>query len=501
MDIAVIGGGAAAVALLDALAVVGDVRDARDGGARGGTVTVFEPSPRLWRGRPYGPDLDAVRVNAPPALMSVRHGDFGHYAAWLGDRAAPHADPLFGRSVVPRALYGAYLEHTAEKAVAGLGERGWAVRVVPERVTGAAVSGDRDRIVLRTAGARAGREFEATRLALCVGGGSPRDLYGLAGAPGFVADPYPLAGTLPAVPTGSDVAVVGSGLTAVDVVVALAARGHTGRIALLSRSGVLPHVWQRPGEPGDPGEHRPRHLTPERVAELHAARGGLTLDDLAVLLRTELAEAGEDFGELAAELLATPSEDPVRRLRAQLAAVDDPRIGRRVVQTAAHTVGPAAWPLLPAAERERLRRHARTAVSVASPMVPVNAAVLLRLLDSGQLTLVPGVRAVEPVNGRFRVRHDGGTRTAETVLNAVNPPPQAVPAAARHLVGSLVDAGLATREPSGGILPADPRVRVVGDLRGDGPFLTASIPGVAAQATAAARAFHGVRPDPPGRRS
>ncbi|WP_344535221.1 FAD/NAD(P)-binding protein [Streptomyces albiaxialis] len=481
MDIAIIGGGAAAVALLDALAT------ARDGGAAGGTVTVFEPSPRLWRGRPYGPDLDAVRVNAPPALMSVRHGDFGHYADWLGDGlAARHVDPLFGQPLVPRALYGTYLEHTAEKAMAALAEQGRTVHVVPERVTGVAGAGPRGRLTLHTGG---GREFEADRLALCVGGGTPPDPYGLAGAPGFVADPYPLARGLREVPYGDEVAVIGSGLTAVDVVVALAARGHTGPVALLSRSGVLPHVWQRPDG------RRPRHLTPERVAELHAARGGLALDDLVGLLRAELAEEGEDFDALAAGLLATGHEDPVRRLRAQLAAVDDPRIGRRVVQAAAHTVGPVAWRLLPGADRARLRRHARTAVSVASPMVPGNAAVLLRLLDSGQLTVVPGVRGIEPVSGRFRIRHGGGTRAAGSVVNAVNPPPQTVPAAARELVRALAVAGLATVHPSGGLLPADPRVQVVGDLTGGGPFLTASVPGVTVQAAAAARAFGDPRGD------
>ncbi|MFI1380132.1 FAD/NAD(P)-binding protein [Embleya sp. NPDC020886] len=474
MDIAIVGGGAAAVGLLHALATTEGTAEA--GGT--GTVTVFEPSPHRWRGRPYGPDLDAVLVNTPPALMSVRSGAFGHFADWLGARGGDHLDPLLGQPLVPRALYGEYLVHAAEKAVAALGEQGWPVRVVAARVGAVVRTGAG--LVLRTDD---GRKFRADRVALCVGGGTAPDPYGLAGEAGFTADPYPLAGSLDRIAAADHVAVVGSGLTAVDVVVALAARRYPGRITLLSRSGVLPYVWQRPDG------RRPTHVTVERVAALHAARGRLALADLVDLLRTELADAGEDFDDLAARLRGPGADDPVRHLRAQLAEVDDPRIGRRVLQETAHTVGPYAWRLLPEADRDRLRRRLRTATSVASPMVPVNASVVLRLLESGQLTVAAGVDAIEPVNGRFLVHAGGGRHTAQAVVNAVNSPAQALPGAARDLVRSLTDAGLATLHPAGGVVPTDPRVHVVGDLTGGGSFLTSSIAGVTAQASRTAAAL------------
>ncbi len=126
MDIAIVVGGAAAVGLLDALATqpthATGVADAAVG--RIDTITVFEPSPHLWQGRPYGPELAAVLVNTPPALMSVCARDRDHFAAWLGQRVADHLDPLLGQPLVPRALYGEYLVHSAEKAVAALGGTG-----------------------------------------------------------------------------------------------------------------------------------------------------------------------------------------------------------------------------------------------------------------------------------------------------------------------------------------------------------------------------------------
>ncbi|MGW8884595.1 FAD/NAD(P)-binding protein [Streptomyces sp. NPDC055749] len=474
MDIAIVGAGAAAVGLLDTLAATADSP---------GTITVFEPSPHLWRGRPYGPDLDTVLVNAPPAIMSIRHLDFGHYAAWLGTRGTAHIDERLGQPLVPRALYGEYLAHTAETASAALREDGWKVRIVPARVTEVARSGAT--WSLRTEN---GHGHEAGHVALCVGGGTPQDHYGLAGAPGFVDDPYPLARTLDRVPPGSSIAVIGSGLTAVDIVVSLAARGHTGPITLLSRSGVLPHVGQRPVG------HRPQHVTAERVAALHRRHGVVTLQDLSGLMRAELAEKGEDFEALMADLAASGAEDPVRRLRAQLAAVEDFRIGRRVLQETAHSVGPYAWRWLPEPDRLRLVRHFRTATSVASPMVPVNAATMMRELDSGQVTLSAGVRRIEVADGVFRVHADDGERTFDVVVNAVNPPPRAIPRAAGQLVAALLADGSAELHPAGGLVPADPRLHVVGDLAGGGSFITSSIAGIAAQAARAAQAIVATQP-------
>ncbi len=468
MDIGIVGGGAAAVGLLDALA-----REARSPRA----VTVFEPSPHLWRGRPYAPDLDSVLVNAPPAIMSIRAGDFGHYASWLGSRGEAHLDRRLGAPLVPRSLYGEYLEHTAEKAIAALRESGSHLHVVPAAVVGAASTGGRH--ALRTDD---GGDHVVDAVVLCVGGGPPDDHYGLAVAPGFVNDPYPLARTLDDMPLDSDIAVIGSGLTAVDIVVSLAARGHTGRISLLSRTGMLPHVWQQPIA------HRPRHVTVDRVRALLARDGEVTLDHLTDLLREEMADAGEDLDALVADLRAARADDPVDRLRRQIAAITAPEIGRRVLQEAAHTVGPYAWRQLPERDRDRLRAHSRTVISVASPMIPVNAVRMLGLFDSGRLEMLAGVRDItRNDDGGLTVETGSGERHADVVINAVNPRPHAVPRSAARLVRDLVDAGMAARHPSGGIVPSDPHVHVVGDLAGGGPFITSSIPGIAVQGAATAR--------------
>lgn len=82
--IAVVGGGGGAVCLLDALSRTS---------APPAAVTVFEPSDRLWRGRPYQRDADCILVNLPSRAMSVRSGDRDHFDRWLsrGHRWQPEA--------------------------------------------------------------------------------------------------------------------------------------------------------------------------------------------------------------------------------------------------------------------------------------------------------------------------------------------------------------------------------------------------------------------------
>lgn len=451
MDIGIIGAGAAGVGLLDALAQ-------KNGRPKKGNIVVFEGAPSLWRGRAYQPDLDAVRVNAPPVLMSARYQDPQHYHRWVADRDE-YLDPLLGVPIVPRAVYGDYLEATATAAVDQLRERGWRVEVVRDWATGITP--------LRAAG---GETYPADQVVLSVGGGRPIDHYGLAGSPGFVQDPYPLRSTLAGVEPSSHVAVIGSGLTAVDIVAGLAATGHTGPITLLSRRGVLPEVQQRPVK------LEFRHLRRETLPS--------TFLGMVALLEAELAEYGQKLAPLADEVLAR--EDPVERLRRQLDEVDGPHLGRRMLTAAIHLLGSAAWQRLLAGDREFLfAEHFRTINSLASPMVPMNAQLLLRGIDTGQVRLAGGLRSIEPSADGFRIAASEELR-ADVVVNAVNPPVHAIPSGTEALVKSLLASGAASSPSAGGLSARSGHVHLLGGISADTSFVVPSLLSVAAGADAIA---------------
>ncbi|GHE10271.1 FAD/NAD(P)-binding protein [Streptomyces alanosinicus] len=492
LSIAVVGGGAAAVCLIDALATA-DVPP--------GSLTVFEPSPHLWRGRPYQVDTETLTINMVPADMSVRAGDPGHFAYWLAGRdrvtrTRTEPDPHSGARFVPRTVYGEYLEHTAYSAMGRLRRKGWRIDLIGAPVTSA--SRCAERVMLQTKDGRA-RVFDYT--VLCVGRGAPEDIYSLDGASGYIPDPYPAVDRLHTIGAFDHVVILGSGLTAVDTVRYLAATGHQGTITLASRHGVLPAVRQRPAD------FTVHNLTQSRVQALTATGTEITVTELVELCRAELRETGADASRVLQEITSVFTEPALPRLRRQLDQVDDPDLALRILQRAIPDTGPDLWPLLCDRDKQQLlRTHYRTLMSLCCPMPPASAALLLSLADTGQLDVRSGLRHIQPAGKTgFTLTTRTGEFDADTVINTVSPSRQRIPHAAQRLIASLLRSRNASINPYGGLAieratsrlsvagHGDPRLYALGDLAAGALFFTWGIPSLVDRArdiTEAIRAHH-----------
>ncbi|MEV7677765.1 FAD/NAD(P)-binding protein [Streptomyces sp. NPDC088341] len=488
--IGIVGGGASAVCLLDALSQRSEVPQ---------SVTVFDPSAHLWRGRAYQPDAATLRVNAPPEDMTVRAGDPEHFTRWLKARAVvlgvhtDYVDTRSGISFPPRALYGDYLEQCARGALIRLAAQGSRIELVREAVVD--LARENGSLAVYTVGRF---PYAVDHAVLCVGTGEPADPHQLAGSPQFVADPYPVVRRLADIGDRHRVVVVGTGLTAVDVVLSLTEAGHTGEIVMASRRGVLPSVRQRPVG------HALRYFTAAHFRAMAARGEPLALADAVALMRTELADAGSRIDVIADEITSGGSEDPVARLRRQLGSVDDPDPGLRILQRAVPDTGPDVWPLLAEDEKTRLLRdHYRTIMSLCCPMPPASAATLLERTDRGRLEIIRGVEQIAPaLSGGFRVHSGDGVRDADVVVNAVSPPAHRIPRGASALIDSLTRRGLASPQPRGGVRVAratsgllagggtDRRIHALGDLASGSLFFTFGVPSLVDRAVDITDAIH-----------
>ena len=312
--------------------------------SRGGLrVYLINRSGRLARGVAYGTRSSGHVLNVPAGRMSAFADDENDFLRFAQQRDAT----IVGGSFVPRHLYGDYLEHILLSAQSQCA-RGTVFAHVADEVL--SVEDGPDSAVVRL---RHGAPLTVDRVVIAAGNYAPTppslpDMSFL-DAPRFIADPWkPLA--LDGIAGTEPVAIIGTGLTMVDVALDLAGRGHKGGLIAISRRGLLPQPHRHGTTPPSYG-----HLPPDLVAGEATASGYLR----AVRRHArKLAREGIDWREVVASL---------------------------------RPVTPRLWRALPDTEKARFLRHLRPYWEVhRHRMAPELWSALQAQISSGGLQIVAG---------------------------------------------------------------------------------------------------------------
>ena len=195
-------------------------------------VVLVERSGVFGRGVAYAAQGEANVLNVRAGRMSALADVSDHFADWLAVHAPDHA----GRDrFPPRSVYGAYLADTLRTEAAAAPGRfvRRAGQAVALEATDSGV----------TARLESGADLSADAAVLALGNFAPATPAGARGAmgqPRYVENSW-AAGALDRIGLGEDVILLGSGLTAVDALLELEARGWRGRATMVSRRGLLPH--------------------------------------------------------------------------------------------------------------------------------------------------------------------------------------------------------------------------------------------------------------------
>ncbi len=310
LDVAVIGGGVAGSALTIALASTAPA------GYRLALFDRSEPGP----GTAYAPQSPSLLMNGSVRAMSPVP-DATHFARYLVDE---HEDAL-----VCRARYGAYMRATVSATLAARRDFSF--------VRGEVVDLEESDCGY-TVALEDGRSFHARNVVLALGNFAPGETFLPAEVrefSGYARDPW--RSDFSRIDDG-DVALIGSRLTAMDVVALLDERAFRGRIHVISRHGLLPQI-----------EHpRARGLNPALLA----------LDDSSPysLLRTLRRAAARHDGDW-----------------------------REIIESLRPT-SPAIWTRWNDRERRRFLRHAQSMWAIHRYRVPAAThAAFVRLNEAGRI--------------------------------------------------------------------------------------------------------------------
>ncbi|WP_051054156.1 FAD/NAD(P)-binding protein [Frankia sp. QA3] len=444
--VAVVGGGAsgclATAQLARSVAVTG----------RRFTILLVEPD-GVGEGLAYLTRDPRHRLNVPAAKMSAFDDDPQHFLRWLRRHVAVDF-PAGG--FAPRQFYADYLRHTLEETLRA------ASGVLCERVFARATDvrrhGRRLRLTLDD-----GTSHPVDGVVLALGHGAATTSWAppaLARSPRFVADPW-RADSQPRVPAGSDVLLVGSGLTMADMAQRWSRAGV--RLHVASRHGLLPlpHVL----DPAPP------------LAAPELPDGPLSLAQARRLVFDHIRAAGGDWRRAV---------DAMRPVTAELWARLDPAARSSFVATTMrrwdqvrHRVDPAihAW-------LEQRRTEGSLVVHAAQVVDACDTAAGVEVsLSDGSRVLAAAVVNCTGAGAGVRTSHD------PLVMNLL---------AAGLATPDALDLGFAT-EASGRLVAADgprPAIWAIGPLRRGELWESTAIPEIRGQAAALARAVVAALPGP-----
>uniref|UniRef100_UPI0025DCD0A8 FAD/NAD(P)-binding protein n=1 Tax=uncultured Brevundimonas sp. TaxID=213418 RepID=UPI0025DCD0A8 len=190
--------------------------------------TIIDRSGDFGLGVAYSTPFDGHLLNVRSNRMSAVEGRPDDFVDWL---KAHHPDRAAPEGFAPRRLYGLYVQNRLAGVEAA--HPGLITRVVGEA---AAVEDAAVRLA-------DGRLIKAEAVVLATGNPAPKTA-----APGeaegrVIGDPW-APGALDRIGDGDDVIIVGTGLTMVDMVQWLVARGWRGKATALSRRGLKPRAHE-----------------------------------------------------------------------------------------------------------------------------------------------------------------------------------------------------------------------------------------------------------------
>ena len=201
---------------------------------RNDRIYLIERAPWFGRGLAYATGNPRHILNVRVEDMSALADEPDHFARWLA--ALPEAEQAaggersFAGRFVRRQVYGDYIADLLTDSITRLGG-GRNLYLVTDEATGLRpIDGG---FLFETAG---GRPFTMDAAVLALGNFPPDQSQ----APGYYGDPWHPDAVRDLAP-GRPVLLIGTGLTMIDVCLALLEQGFEGPIHALSRRGFLPH--------------------------------------------------------------------------------------------------------------------------------------------------------------------------------------------------------------------------------------------------------------------
>jgi uncharacterized NAD(P)/FAD-binding protein YdhS len=366
LDIAIVGGGASGTLTAVQLLAHATAREIPV------DITLIDEHGRHGLGLAYSTTHPGHLLNAMARQMSALPDDPDHLVRWAAASLAPDSTPS-ASTFLPRHAYGQYLRDTLAAAEAAAGQDSRLSRINSQAVAinRAGVAGPLQ--VVLTDG-----EVRADVVVLATGNAASEFPFATPASDRIIADPW-LPGALDALGDGAQVVIVGTGLTMIDLAIAITSASPATRVHAVSRHGLLPRA-----HPGDSAAV----LRPMWLPVISRTTGPVRLGELMWQIRQAVS--------------ANPANWPA-------------------VMESLRPYVPGLWRRMPAQDKRLFLRHVARYWEVHRHLVPpATASRITALRCTGQLSVHRGrVLSVRDVSGRLSVLIDAGADVLDIAAGAV----------------------------------------------------------------------------------
>lgn len=451
----IVGGGPAAISIC--LQVVDEYQRQHLGGPL--EIIVFEKGAKIGPGLPYSKSDDCYILNLPKDMMEPVYGKPGNFTKWLKSRPGAPQDTEFP----PRHYFGEYLHFLSKKIQVEATKIGISIKYNTNCEV-LNVEYNKGTVKVFTDQGDTVGDY----LVFCTGHMSSSTYPNFIGKNGYFDNPWEEK-LYEKLNPESEITIIGTRLTAIDIVLKLFTSGHRGKISMVSRSGMLPTVLSKDIPP-----YTLKHLTLANF-DLMTQCGlrPLSLEDLAALSFAEINEA-EGRSVLPNNIVRSYKEQsPECWLLDQIAQAElGPKPWQQVL-FATYPIVPNIWAMLSLQDKKKFILHHKSTFLTYLASFPLeNAYKLKEHIASRQLNILGGVTEIVESNKREFVIHfkDRDSLTSKILINGTGAGyiPTMDPFYKR-----MIDSGLLEEHEAGGIKVDHRTLQVISPGIGNHPKIFA----------------------------
>ena len=336
-------------------------------------INLVESRDRIGRGVAFGTSYDTHLLNVPAGKMGAYPDNIEHFHEWLTQAGHSYEASDF----VPRRLFGEYLRHTLNDAIAA-SRPNVKFNMIDDHAVDLSVNDNSAEVILRS-----GEILPSDHVVLAFGNFSPPlpavEDHSFAAQPLYFKDPWG-SGLYEQVGTDDPIFIIGTGLSMVDVALHFHRAGHRGMIKAISTRGLLPEV------------HELGHSYPSFLEELRQL--------------TRVTEI-------------------TKRVRRHIAAAESNGSNWRAVIDSLRPATQQIWLDLPVGQKRSFKQHMSRYWNIARHRMPPEAAEVLKDMQAdGQLEILKGrLRNIEHDGEVFKITFtEGGvehTASARALVNCI----------------------------------------------------------------------------------